>query len=123
MPDRSGTESQICPRTILYLIERFELHADAYRQQTYNETQVRPEFIDPFFVALGWDMDNESGHAEAYKDVIHEDAIKVGGSTKAPHSCFRIRGARKFFVEAKKPLVSTADAPRASAAYPPMPHK
>jgi RNA-directed DNA polymerase len=24
-------------------------------------------------------MDNEQGHAEAYKDVIHEDAIKVGG--------------------------------------------
>jgi hypothetical protein len=27
-------------------------------------------------------MDNEQGYAEAYKDVIHEDAIKVGGVTK-----------------------------------------
>jgi len=27
---------------------------------------------------------------DAYKDVIHEDAIKVGGYTKAPDYCFRI---------------------------------
>jgi len=36
------------------------------------------------------DNESESGHAEAYKDAIHEDAIKVGGSTKAPDCCFRI---------------------------------
>ncbi|MCD6136078.1 hypothetical protein J7J63_05125, partial [Candidatus Bipolaricaulota bacterium] len=40
---------------------------------------------------LGWDIDNEQGYAEAYKDVVHEDAIKIGG-------------ARKFFVEAKLKL-------------------
>ena len=96
---------------MLDLIERFELHADTYRRQEYNETQVRREFIDPLFAALGWDVDNESGHAEAYKDVIHEDAIKVGGSTKAPDYCFRIGGVRKFFVEAKKPSVSVGDDP------------
>jgi hypothetical protein len=88
---------------MLELVERFGLHRDAYRQSTYNETQVRREFVDPLFKALGWDIDNEQGHAEAYKDVIHEDAIKVGGSTKAPDYCFRIGGVRKFFVEAKKP--------------------
>ena len=42
---------------------------------------------------MGWDVDNERGYAEAYKDVIHEDAIKVGGATKAPDYCFRIGGA------------------------------
>jgi len=93
MPDRSGTKAQSCPQTIFDLIERFELHGETYRRETYNKTQVRREFIDPFFNALGWDVDNESGHAEAYKDVIHEDAIKVGGSTKSPDYCFRIGGA------------------------------
>ena len=111
MPERSRTTTQPCPQPILDLIERFELHAETYRRQEYNETQVRREFIDPFFKALGWDVDNEAGHAEAYKDVIHEDAIKVGGSTKAPDYCFRIGGARKFFVEAKKPSVSVGDDP------------
>ncbi|MGH7808411.1 MAG: Eco57I restriction-modification methylase domain-containing protein, partial [Thermodesulfobacteriota bacterium] len=64
------------------------------------------EFVDPFFEALGWDMNNKQGYAEAYKDIIHEDAIKFGGATKAPDYCFRIGGTRKFFVEAKKPSVN-----------------
>ncbi len=50
-------------------------------------------------------MDNEAGYAEAYKDVVHEDAVRVGGITKAPDYSFRIGGQRKFFVEAKKPAV------------------
>jgi len=70
-----------------------------------NQTQLRREFLDPFFKALGGDIDNEQGYAEAYKAVIHEDAIKVGEATKAPDYCFRIGGARKFFLEAKKPAV------------------
>ena len=68
----------------------------------YNETQLRREFIDPFFIALGWDVNNEKGDAESYKDVIHEDAIKVGGTTKAPDYCFR-RGAED--TEKKMPRI------------------
>ena len=93
------------PERILELVERFERNADAYRSGRYNETQVRREFIDPFFKCLGWDVANEQGWAEAYKDVIHEDAIRMGAATKAPDYCFRMGGARKFFVEAKKPSV------------------
>jgi hypothetical protein len=100
-----------CPQAVLDLVARFTEHRAAYQQQTYNETQVRREFIDPFFSALGWDIDNKAGHAAAYKDVIHEDAIKIGGATKAPDYCFRIGGTRKFFVEAKKPSVGVADDP------------
>jgi hypothetical protein len=72
------------PKDITRLIDQFERNADAYRSPGYNETQVRREFIDPFFGCLGWDIDNKQGFAEAYKDVIHEDAIKIGGATKAP---------------------------------------
>src|SRR5216117_687408 len=93
------------PAEIRELTERFERNKDAYRSPQYNETQLRREFLDPFFKALGWDIDNEQGYAEAYKDVIHEDSIKVGEATKAPDYCFRIGGARKFFLEAKRPSV------------------
>ncbi len=96
------------PSEIRELIERFELNLAAYTSGSYNETQLRREFIDPFFKALGWDVDNAAGHAEAYKDVIHEDAIRIGGAMKAPDYCFRIGGTRKFFVEAKKPAVDIA---------------
>ncbi len=91
---------------VLELIERFDQNRDAYRSGHYNETQLRHEFIDPLFIALGWDVNNEKGYAEAYKDVIHEDAVKIGGATKAPDYCFRIGGSRKFFLEAKKPSVN-----------------
>ncbi len=93
------------PPEVHELVARFREHAEAYRAGRYHETQLRREFIDPLFSALGWDMDNSQGYAEAYKDVIHEDAIKVGGATKAPDYCFRIGGVRKFFVEAKAPGV------------------
>lgn len=94
------------PQQLEELIKRFDQNIEAYQSQVYNETQVRRDFIDPFFKALGWDVANKAGYAETYKDVIPEDAIKIGGATKAPDYCFRIGGARKFFVEAKKPAVS-----------------
>ena len=97
------------PPIVATLIDRFEQNRESYKSQGYNETQVRREFLDPFFEALGWDVANKQGHAEAYKDVIHEDAIKIGGNTKAPDYCFRIGGARKFFLEAKKPAVNVKD--------------
>ena len=86
------------PKELSELINRFENNREAYRSGQYNETQLRREFIDPFFEALGWDVNNKQGYAEAYKDVIHEDAIKIGSATKAPDYCFRIGGTRKFFV-------------------------
>ncbi|MGB7625008.1 MAG: type I restriction endonuclease, partial [Terriglobia bacterium] len=94
------------PSQVIKLVERFDQNREAYLSPHYNETQLRREFLDPFFEALGWDVDNKKGYAEAYKDVIHEDAIKFGGTTKAPDYCFRIGGTRKFFVEAKKPSVN-----------------
>ncbi len=97
------------------LDERFQQNIEAYRNPAYNEAQLRIEFIDPFFEALGWDVANKAGYAEQYKDVVHEDAIKVAGATKAPDYCFRIGGVRKFFLETKKPSVDIKD--QTSPAY------
>ncbi len=99
------------PETVRELVERFDSQRDSYRSEAYNETQLRREFLDPFFEALGWDVHNRKGYAEAYKEVIHEDAIKIGGRTKAPDYCFRVGGGmRSFFVEAKKPSVDIREA-------------
>ncbi len=96
------------PAEILELVDRFERNRTSYLASHYNETQTRREFIDPFFAALGWDVDNRQGYAEPYKDVIHEDSIKIAGEPKAPDYCFRIGGTRKFFVEAKRPSINVA---------------
>jgi hypothetical protein len=102
----SNDETASAPKEVLDLVERFESNRSAYESGHYNETQVRREFIDPLLKALGWDIDNTAGYAEAYKDVVHEDAIRVEGSPKAPDYSVRIGGTRKFFVEAKKPSVN-----------------
>jgi type I restriction-modification system DNA methylase subunit len=97
------------PKSIIDLVSRFTSNRESYSASSYNETQLRREFLDPFFEALGWDVPNIQGYAEAYKEVIHEDAVKVGTATKAPDYSFRIGGTRKFFVEAKKPFVNIKD--------------
>jgi type I restriction-modification system DNA methylase subunit len=94
------------PDIVKNLVARFEQHRDSYRSGRYNETQLRREFLDPFFEALGWDIFNKQNYAEIYKDVIHEDSLEIEGEKKAPDYAFRIGGTRKFFVEAKKPSVN-----------------
>jgi len=92
------------------LVERFDEQKESYKKADYNETQTRRDFIDPFWKALGWDMDNENGYAESYREVIHEDRVKVGGATKAPDYSFRLPGGKRlFFLEAKKPSVEIKD--------------
>lgn len=91
---------------IFLLVEGFHEQLPSYKNSDYNETQTRLEFINPFFKALGWDVDNSMGNAQAYREVIHEDKVKIGGATKAPDYSFRLPcGKRLFFVEAKKPSV------------------
>ncbi|HEU68287.1 MAG TPA: restriction endonuclease subunit M [Candidatus Acetothermia bacterium] len=97
------------PGEVRRLVARFHENRASYVSGPYNETQTRIEFVDPLFTALGWDVANISGYAEAYKDVVHEDAIVIGGLTKAPDYSFRVGGARKFFVETKRPGVKIKD--------------
>jgi len=94
------------PDILKDLVKRFDEHRETYRSGKYNETQLRREFLDPFFEALGWDVFNKQSYAELYKDVIHEDSLMIEGENKAPDYAFRIGGQRKFFVEAKKPAVN-----------------
>lgn len=57
-----------------------------------------------------------AGYAEAYKDVIHEETLKISGvAATAPDYSFRIGGTRKFFVEAKKPSVKIKEDPAPAA--------
>src|ERR1041385_6160439 len=104
------------PKTILERIETFGRNLDSYLRPEYKEAHVRQEFIDPFFSALGWDVANDAGNAEAYKDVVHEDTLRISGvGISAPDYSFRIGGARKFFVEAKKPVIHLKEDPEPAA--------
>jgi len=96
---------------IQQLIDKFILQKEYYKSVNYNEAQTRQDFINPFFEALGWDMNNRKDQLETYRDVRHEDKIKINGHSKAPDYSFNLNGKRKFFVEAKKPAIPIKDNP------------
>lgn len=101
-----ATNKETAKAALEKLVVRFGEQLDEYKQSSYSEALVRKDFIDPFFKLLGWDMDNSQGFAEAYREVIHEDKVRVGAALKAPDYSFRLPGGKRlFFVEAKKPAV------------------
>ncbi len=79
------------PEIIHQLVQQFSDNRDAYISGRYNETQLRLEFLNPFFEALGWDMYNRNNYAPQNREVIHEDSIDIEGGTRAPDYCFPAR--------------------------------
>jgi hypothetical protein len=90
------------PDIIKRLVDRFNQQSSIIRSPDYNETLLRIDYINPLMTELGWDMDNHAGYAEQYREVVHEDRIKVAGQTNAPDYSFRIGGQRKFFSRSQK---------------------
>ncbi len=62
------------------LVNRFKEHQKDYHLSDYNEQKTRQDFINPFWKALGWDIDNDKGDSEAYREVIYEDKVVVRGT-------------------------------------------
>lgn len=94
------------PEIIHQLVSRFSENFDSYHSKRFNEEQLRSEFIEPFFKALGWDVYNDEGVAPDYREVVREATYRMAGSSTAPDYSFRLGRDIKFFVEAKKPSVN-----------------
>ena len=93
------------PDAVRELVETFAANIEDYKKSGFKEAQLRSQFLDRFLETLGWDVGNRAGYAEQYKEVIVEDSIDDEGRNRAPDYCFRVGKERKFFVEAKKPMV------------------
>ena len=102
-------EKSVAYQKLESLINRFTNHFDEYKGKSYNETQVRQDFINPFFEIFNWDTGNIQNLSESAREVVHEDRVRVLEKriqrTKAPDYSFNLDGKRLFFVEAKKPSV------------------
>ena len=96
------------PDSVYKLVEKFERDKARFTNPQYNETQLRVEFINPLFEALGWNV-RDSAH------VSHEDRVIIEGKPKRPDYGFRIAGITRFFLETKKPALNLKDDP--SPAY------
>lgn len=71
------------------LIGKFEKDKIHYLSKGYLEAQVRIDFINPFFNALGWDIENEAQKPPHERDVIVELSPEATGR---PDYNFRING-------------------------------
>jgi hypothetical protein len=108
------------PDDVARLIEHFRASQRTVKAPTYKETELRSNFLDPFFKALGWDVYNERHEPEDRKEVVREERIQVWDaglesgsgaqaanySNRAPDYSFRAGDRLRFFVEAKKPSVN-----------------
>lgn len=83
------------------LVEKFRKGRDEYMHASYSEAQVRLDFIDPLFEALGWDIRNTATLGKKEREVI----VEQGETTGKPDYNFRVDGRTVFFVEAKAPHV------------------
>lgn len=91
------------------LVEKFEADYDRFKNPNeYDEADVRSEFINPMFRALGWDMENS-------RQVVHEDRVIVeeGNEKRIKHPDYGFRTGKdvRFYLEAKKPAVNLQDDP------------
>jgi hypothetical protein len=51
------------PQVVKDLVARFAANLDVYKSKSCDEADLRQEFLNPFFEALGWDMENKAGYA------------------------------------------------------------
>ena len=85
------------PDSICQLIEKFHRHKPG------SETEVRVQFVDELFTALGWNMRDK-------RQVRHEPRVTIKEAgferSKRPDYSFHIGGTADFFVETKMPHVN-----------------
>lgn len=101
MPDRRVN--------IADLVANFRTHIKAYKSKETKEAEVRQQFIDPFWRALGWDVGDTRGVGPSESEVIIEknvETVDAGGlRSRRPDYLFRLGGFARFIVEAKKPAI------------------
>lgn len=92
------------------LVRAYQEHYAQYNDASYNETEVRNDFINPFFEILGWDVLNKKNYPQHLREVKQEASVRVeenGRFTKKkPDYAFYLGSEQCFFLETKKPSVN-----------------
>jgi predicted type IV restriction endonuclease len=66
------------PAIITELCDRFERDIERYKSDTYNEAQLRQDFLNPMFKELGWDVYHELPATLSHREVKVEVPVKLG---------------------------------------------
>jgi hypothetical protein len=99
--------------SVAALVRDFAAHESRYLSAAYQEAEVRKDFIDKFFVALGWDVNHDREKNPYEQEVKVELGQQQGAARKRADYAFHLAPDFKqprFFVEAKKPSRSLDNA-------------
>jgi adenine-specific DNA-methyltransferase len=99
---------QIAYDQVQILINDFEAGLKHYLSASYQEAEVRKEYIDKFYTALGWDVNHDYQKNPFEQEVKIEKAQRQQGALgqkRADYAFFLAPNYKQvqFFVEAKKP--------------------
>jgi hypothetical protein len=88
------------------LVKDFKENEKRYLSPEYQEAEVRRDFIDKFFEALGWDVYHSKQKNPYEQEVKVDKGVSIGKAQKRADYAFYITPEfrePKFFTEAKKP--------------------
>ena len=88
---------------LLRLVAKFERGFKQVQSADYNEAKLRMDFLDPLFLALGWDITNDAELIPQHREVEIESRTEVSGRQKRADYLFRTDRQDRFVCEAKKP--------------------
>lgn len=111
LPDVPTTSLELAHEHVLGLIADFDAHRDKFLAPSYQEAEVRKDFIDPLLEALGWDVLHRHQKNPWEQEVKVERSVNVALAQKKADYAFTLapnfRDVR-FYVEAKKPSIDLA---------------
>jgi hypothetical protein len=87
------------------LVSIFHQNEERYLSPGYSEAQARLDFIDKFWIALGWDVNHEHQTDPYKQEVKVERGVATSEFRKRADYAFLAPNFRdvRFYVEAKKP--------------------
>jgi adenine-specific DNA-methyltransferase len=95
------------------LVADFRSNENFYLSSAYQESEARHDFIDKFWMALGWDVNHDTQKNPFEQEVKVERKGLGSSQRRADYAYYLAPNFRdvKFYVEAKKPYgdIATAD--------------
>lgn len=94
---------------LIKLVRAYAEHFAQYSQTDYNETEVRNDFVNPFFEILGWDVLNKKNLPQHLREVKHEAAVYVEENgenrKKKPDYAFHLERKSVFSLKRKSQVL------------------
>lgn len=92
------------------LVNNFRANASRYRKPDYSEQDARNDFINKFWMALGWDVLHDEQRYPYEQEVRVERGVMIDARRKRADYAFFVAPSFRdvrFYVEGKKPSVAS----------------